>query len=169
MYNGSGRDIRLIPLLQKKPYAAAGIEGSVEYPGITGVVQFYQTPAGVIVYTEVEGLPKGSSPCGERVFGFHIHEGTSCSGNYSDPFADARTHYNPKGCEHPYHAGDLPPLFGNDGFALAIFLTDRFTVSEVIGKAVIIHDRPDDFITQPSGNSGSKIACGIIRTVARRG
>lgn len=169
MYNGSGRDIRLIPLLRRKPDAVAGIEGSSSYPDITGVVQFYETDAGVIVYAEIEGLPKGSAPCGGRLFGFHIHEGTSCGGTMGDPFAGAMGHYDPHGCGHPYHAGDLPPLFGNGGFALSLFLTDRFTVTEVTGKAVIIHDRPDDFTTQPSGNSGTKIACGIIRPVTRGG
>ena len=72
-------------------------------------------------------------------------------------------HYNPHGCDHPYHAGDLPPLFETSGLALSAFLTDRFTVDEVIGRTVIIHDQPDDFTTQPSGNSGTKIACGVIR------
>lgn len=73
------------------------------------------------------------------------------------------SHYDPEGCEHPYHSGDLPPLFGNDGLALSIFLTNRFSVGEIIGKTVLIHERPDDFTTQPSGNSGMKIACGVIK------
>ncbi len=73
------------------------------------------------------------------------------------------THYNPGGCEHPRHAGDLPPLFGNDGAAVSLFLTSRFSVEDVIGKTVIIHDSPDDFTTGPSGNAGEKIACGVIR------
>ena len=62
-----------------------------------------------------------------------------------------------------YHAGDMPPLFGTDRFAFSAFLTDRFSAEEGIGKTVIIHDSPDDFTTQPSGNSGVKIACGVIR------
>ena len=82
-----------------------------------------------------------------------------------DPLANAMSHYNPDGCVHPYHAGDLPPLFGNDGLALSLFLTNRFSVDEVIGRTVIIHDHPDDFVTQPSGNSGAKIACGVIRRI----
>lgn len=82
-----------------------------------------------------------------------------------DPFADTMGHYNPNGCEHPYHAGDLPPLFGNNGIALSLFLTNQFSVNEVIGKTIVIHDHPDDFITQPSGNSGTKIACGVIRRI----
>lgn len=77
--------------------------------------------------------------------------------------ADAMAHYNPGGCKHPYHADDLPPLFGNNGFVLSLFLTNRFSGDEVIGRTVIIHDQPDDFTTQPSGNSGTKTACGVIR------
>jgi len=61
----------------------------------------------------------------------------------------------------------MPPLFGNNGRAVSIFLTNRFSIEEVIGKAVIIHGSPDDFTTQPSGNAGEKIACGIIRPVMR--
>lgn len=80
-----------------------------------------------------------------------------------DPFSNAMAHYNPENCPHPYHAGDMPPLFGNQGYAFLMFLTDRFMVRNVIGKTVIIHDNPDDFTTQPSGNSGAKIACGVIQ------
>ena len=56
----------------------------------------------------------------------------------------------------------MPPLFSNKGYAFMIFLTDRFKVDEIIGKTVIIHSMPDDFKTQPSGDSGMKIACGVI-------
>lgn len=76
-------------------------------------------------------------------------------------------HYNPDNCQHLYHAGDMPPLFGVDGSAVLLFLTNRFSVEEIIGRTVIIHARPDDFMTQPSGNSGEKIACGVIRMTAR--
>ena len=100
--------------------------------------------------------------CRGAIFGFHIHSGSQCGGNMQDPFADAGEHYNPNGCMHPYHAGDMPPLFGNNGYAFQIFLTDRFTVNDIIGKTVIIHSEPDDFRTQPGGNSGSRIACGQI-------
>ena len=80
----------------------------------------------------------------------------------NDPFPHSGTHYNPNGCPHPYHAGDMPPLFGADGYAFLTFVTSRFTVNEIVGKTVIIHSSPDDFTTQPSGNSGEKIACGLI-------
>ena len=57
----------------------------------------------------------------------------------------------------------MPPLFGCNGAAFSVFLTDRITVNEIIGKTVIIHSDPDDFTSQPSGNAGTKIACGVIR------
>ena len=65
-------------------------------------------------------------------------------------------------CPHPFHAGDFPPLLENNGYAYSKFLTNKFKISEIIGKVIIIHDLPDDFTTQPSGNSGTKIACGVI-------
>lgn len=154
--------IHLPSILCGCPYAVAEIMGSENCPHISGTVRLYQTNSGVIVLAEINGLPKAEAPCCERIFGFHIHSGSCCSGNMEDPFANAMSHYNPNGCEHPHHAGDLPPLFGNNGFALSLFLTDRFSVNEVIGKTIIIHDSPDDFTTQPSGNSGKKIACGVI-------
>ncbi len=155
--------LSLCTVLRGRPQAEACVTGGEDCPGLSGTVRFYQTGAGVIVLAEVRGLPHADSPCHERAFGFHIHKGIDCGGNMEDPFADTMSHYNPYGCEHPYHAGDLPPLFGNDGFALSLFLTRRFSVDEVIGRTVVIHDRPDDFTTQPSGNSGTKIACGVIR------
>ncbi|MBQ9940332.1 MAG: superoxide dismutase family protein [Clostridia bacterium] len=94
-----------------------------------------------------------------------MHNGGSCTGNNTDLFADAMTHYNPDSCPHPYHAGDMPPVFGADGYGFSVFLTDRFSPEEIIGKTVIIHSSPDDFITQLSGNSGTKIACGMILPV----
>ena len=64
--------------------------------------------------------------------------------------------------EHPKHAGDLPPLLANDGVAWSAVYTDRFYPEEVIGRTVVIHGMGDDFHSQPSGNSGVKIACGEI-------
>lgn len=146
----------------RRPNAIAAINGSNHYPGISGVVRFYQLEEGVIVSTEISGLPVEKNPCKSPIFGFHIHSGISCSGNSKDPFADAGTHYNPHSCTHPYHAGDMPPLFGANGTAFSVFLIDRFTVDEIIGKTIVLHANPDDFMTQPSGNSGEKIACGKI-------
>lgn len=157
----------LASVLQGRPCAISDIHGSDGYPDIVGCVRFYQTNAGVVVYAQIRGLPSDETSCHNHVFAFHIHNGCECSGNMEDPFSGAGTHYNPQDCKHPYHAGDLPPLFSNGGMAVSAFLTDRFSVQEVIGKTVIIHNQPDDFITQPSGNAGTKIACGVIRQTPR--
>lgn len=154
---------RLISLLHQRPHATALLRGSEAYPELQGRVDFYQTRHGVLTAAEIQGLPFAEEPCEKRVFGFHIHSGNSCSGTEADPFANALTHYNPQNCPHPAHAGDLPPLFGCGSHACQLVLTDRFTVREIIGRTVIIHSQPDDFHTQPSGNSGQKIACGIIK------
>lgn len=152
----------LVSALRSKPNAAARIKGSAEYPNISGIVRFYQTGAGVIVYAMIKNLPD----TGNSIFGFHIHEGEECTGNEKDAFANAGSHYNPQHTEHPFHAGDLPPLFSDDGMAVSAFLINRFRVKEVIGRTMIIHLHPDDLMTQPSGNSGTKIACGVIAKYA---
>ena len=143
--------------LQDLPSAMAEVRGSAANPDLQGEVRLFQTDAGVLVTADVTGLPE-QSDCG-GVFGFHIHEGEDCGG---DAFADTKGHYNPKDCPHPYHAGDLPPLFSNDGSAWMAVLTDRFRLEEVIGRTVVIHFGVDDFTTQPAGNSGRKIGCGVI-------
>lgn len=153
------------PLIQRQPQARAVLNGSEQYPDINGIVRFYSMNSGTLVYADVSGLPHSDNKCSQEFFGFHIHSGESCSGNADDPFADALTHYDKNSCPHPSHTGDLPLLLGNSGRAISVFLTNRFSVSDVIGKAVIIHGSPDDFTTQPSGNSGKKIACGVIRAV----
>ena len=152
---------QFLSCLRRRPDARAVIAGSDAYPEINGIVRFYQTERGVLVATEVTGLP------GDSFYAFHIHGGDRCAGNEADPFADAMTHYNPDRRPHPDHAGDLPPLLANGGCAFSVVLTDRFTVQDILGRTVIIHDRPDDFTTQPNGNSGAKIACGEIRLACR--
>lgn len=154
--------IGLLSLLRRPPQAMAVVRGSEAYPDIQGDVRFYQLPQEVLVVGGIMGLPLPEGQCNDRIFAFHIHDGSECSGNAQDPFADSGMHYNPQDCLHPYHAGDMPPLFGNDGSAFLAFLTNRFSVPEILGKTVIIHDKPDDFTTQPSGNAGEKIACGKI-------
>ncbi len=153
---------RYARMLEYPPHAMARVYGTPAKPSINGTVCFFQTSEGILVATELYGLPWTQQPCDGQVFGFHIHAGKSCTGNTQDPFADAQGHYNANDCEHPYHAGDLPPLFGNRGYAFSIVLTDRLTLEEIVGRTVVIHRRPDDFTSQPSGNSGEKIACGVI-------
>lgn len=150
-------------LLSNFPLAKAQISGSPDYPDIHGEVDFFGFDKGVIVAADIDGLPVGEGDCACKVFGFHIHEGSNCTGTQQDPFAVTKGHFNPDNCLHPCHAGDMPPLFGNSGRAWMAFLTDRISVEDVIGKTVIIHSNPDDFVTQPSGNSGMKIACGPIK------
>lgn len=142
--------------------AKANIKGGKLYPQINGVVYFNQTKRGVLITSEIYNLPTFKENCKYGIYGFHIHTGTSCTGDEEDEFKDALTHYNPNNCSHPNHAGDLPPLFENNGYAYMSFLTNRFKVKDIIGKVIIIHDMPDDFRTNPSGNSGKKIACGKI-------
>ncbi len=163
------RHIDFISILNGLPAAVADIYGDGEHREINGTVRFYRAPRGVLVRAEISGLSAPVGRCESPVFGFHIHEGAKCSGREGGSFSDTMAHYNPDGCPHPHHAGDLPPLFGNGGFAFLVFLTDRFTADEIIGRTVIIHSDPDDFTTQPSGNSGKKIACGEIRAYGRRG
>jgi Cu-Zn family superoxide dismutase len=154
--------MRIMQLLRRVPTAAATIKGSSAYPNLRGVVRLYPMGDGTLLTAEVFGLPKTET----GIFGFHIHAGTACSGNATDPFADAEGHFSPVVREHPMHAGDLPPLFADtDGTALMAVYTDRFTPQEVIGHAVIVHAHPDDFHTQPAGDSGMKIACGLLRAM----
>ena len=138
------------------PKAIARIYGGKDYPQLSGTVRFFLGIDGVIVEVEVKGLPETES----SFFGFHIHAGGSCTG---EGFADTESHYNPGEDIHPQHAGDLPPLLSNDGKAYMKVLSNRFSIEEIIGRTVIIHNAPDDFRTQPSGNAGMKIACGVIQ------
>ena len=111
----------------------------------------------MLVAAELSGLPEN---CDSGFFAMHIHEGESCCG---DGFSETQGHYAPCGKDHPHHAGDLPPLMAYDGGkAYLAVRTDRFCVRDVIGKTVVIHSGPDDFLSQPAGNSGAKIACGVI-------
>lgn len=163
----SNRDQSLFHMLKAMPDAVAVINGSDEYRTVRGTVKLFQGAHGVLVIADVVGLPIFKEACKDGIFAFHIHSGSACTGNASDPFANAGSHYNPDQCPHPYHAGDMPPLFSAGESAFLAFVTDRFTVSEVVSKTVVIHDRPDDFTTQPSGNAGNKIACGVIERVKR--
>ncbi len=155
--------IRIARLLSRRPKAWARLSGSELYEAISGIVGFYPTDTGILVASEIYGLPISDVKCESPILGMHIHEGNSCTGSTDDPFENAGVHYNPNRCPHPFHAGDMVPIFSADGYGFSAFFTDRFTLDEIIGKAVILHLSADDFHTQPSGNSGEKIACGIIR------
>ncbi|MBQ8624417.1 MAG: superoxide dismutase family protein [Oscillospiraceae bacterium] len=158
----------IVNILNRRPDAYALVTGDEAHANAMGRVNFYSSRHGVLVAAKIMGLPESDDMCSSRIFAFHIHEGGECSGNQTDPFANALTHYNPEGCRHPHHAGDLPPLFSNCGLAVSVFLTNRFMIEEIIGKTVIVHDGVDDFTSQPSGNAGSKIMCGIIKSSGSR-
>lgn len=138
------------------PQAIACIRGAADAPKLRGTVRFSAVPGGTLVTAEVTGLPENDT----GFFAFHIHEGGDCGGTY---FSDTGGHFNPEAQEHPRHAGDLPPLLSVGGHAFLSVETGRFTPCEVIGRTVVIHGSADDFHTQPSGNAGKKIACGVIR------
>ena len=150
-------------LMRTYPGAIAWINGSEQYPGLSGSVRFYHTSyGGVLVEAEIFGLPNAGLSGNSSFYAMHIHE----SGDCSDHFSHTGLHYNPGNAEHPDHAGDMPPLLGNQGYAFGVFYDKRFSIQEIIGRSVIIHEKPDDFTSQPAGNAGNKIACGTIEWTA---
>lgn len=131
------------------PQAKADISGRNNEKG---VAKFYDTPFGTVVEVEISGLPDTKT----GFFGMHIHSEGVCEGDFSS----AGAHFGTG--EHPLHTGDLPPLMSSHGNAYMISLTPRFSTRDIVGRSIIIHDSPDDFTTQPAGNSGKRIACGIV-------
>lgn len=148
-------------LRNEKPAAKAWIRGNQENPQLSGWVEFYDTPyEGILVEAEIFGLPNIRVPRSSNFYGMHIHE----VGNCELPFDKTGEHYESReGMNHPQHSGDMIPLLGNQGYAWSSFYDKRVSIPEILGRSVIIHAMPDDFTTQPSGNSGTKIGCGVIR------
>ncbi len=128
-----------------------------------GTVRFVQLAGGAVeVSVDLTGVPPG-------VHGFHVHDKGDCGDNGNA----AGGHFNPMGTGHgapqgdPHHAGD----FGNvtadaSGTVRETFTTRSVTVeagaSSAVGHAVILHANPDDLTTQPTGNAGGRIACGVV-------
>lgn len=154
----------------KCPDAVAYIKGGPLAPNIRGKALFYQCAKGVYITIEVDGMPVVEENGQESSFhGLHIHELGVCTvGDAENPFLGSGGHYNPNNRPHPFHAGDLPPLLSmnrcGQGSARMSVMTDRFTVKEIIGKAIIIHENADDFTTQPTGGAGKRWACGCIKS-----
>lgn len=143
-----------------RPDAVAWVTGNRENPQLSGLVKFYMTPyEGILVEAEIFGLPNIRTQNSTNFYAMHIHENGDCT----PPFDKTGNHYSYRSATHPNHSGDLMPLLGNQGYAWGAFYDKRLTVAEVIGHSVVIHALPDDFTTQPSGNSGEKIGCGVIQ------
>ena len=130
-----------------------------------GEATFEQVGDKVRVVIFVQGLKAGQE------HGLHIHEAGDCS---SGDGMSAKGHFNPHGKPHgnpasaERHAGDLPSLKANKaGRGNVQVDVDGFTVTpgpaSIIGRGLIVHADPDDYKTQPTGNAGARIACGVIR------
>ena len=146
---------------------AAVLRGGAGYENIEGLVTVYWLPDALFLQAEFTGLPPS------EVFGLHVHSGFSCGSPTSTDehgaFAQAGEHFSNCGnigiwCDrHPYHAGDLPLIFSDaNGAAVMGVYLDKTNSQELSGRTVVLHSRPDDFKTQPSGNSGMRIACGVL-------
>jgi Cu-Zn family superoxide dismutase len=146
------------------PTATASIKGTVLSSPLEGTVSFAETPQGLKVSAEVRNAPPGKH-------GFHIHE----FGNCVDAGNAAGGHYNPDHVSHgdvmkdgtaKAHPGDMGNLeVGADGTGKLEAVLPGVTLSggkyAVAGRAVILHEKEDDF-GQPTGNAGSRIGCGPI-------
>ena len=153
---------------ERAQMAVARIRGGPLAPKLEGTVVFRNVPSGVWICVNVTGLPKYKPGMDEKQpigpHGFHIHGGGTCEvGDPKEPFKAAGEHWNPTNQPHGNHAGDFPVLFSNNGIASMCFFTDKFKVADIIGKAVIIHENPDDYRSQPAGNAGKRLGCGLIR------
>jgi Cu-Zn family superoxide dismutase len=131
-----------------------------------GKVVAWQTAGGVTFRINASGLPHG-------IHGFHVHSVGRCD---SPDFASAGPHWNPAGKQHGFnnpagpHAGDLPnvEIAANGVLSQTVTLpaASMATLLDVDGAALVIHADADDYVTDPSGNSGARIACAVIRPVA---
>jgi Cu-Zn family superoxide dismutase len=141
--------------------AVATLSPSAESSAM-GIVTFERTSTGVVVNVVATGLVPGS------VHGFHVHEKGNCA---SADFSSAGGHFNPEKHQHgpqtgEHHMGDMPNLNadaqGNLNVHFALPGVTLSGTNGIVGRAVIVHAGPDDYATQPAGNSGSRIACGVI-------
>ena len=145
-------------------YAAAGLVNAQGSP--VGLAEFSEVRLGVLVTLKVVNLPPGKH-------GVHIHAVGKCD---TPDFTSAGPHFNPNGKQHGLknaggpHAGDLPNLeVGREGKGTLSYVDPHVSLepgasnSVLLGTAIVIHASPDDETTDPSGNSGARIACGAIQ------
>ena len=142
--------------------AGAGLLDSKGSP--VGFASFSDTRLGVLVDLKVVGLPKGAH-------GVHIHAVGKCD---RPDFATAGAHFNPSNARHGLHnlkgphAGDLPNLVvGDDGSGSLRYVDPLISLesgasNSILGLSLVVHANVDDEVTDPSGNSGGRIACGLI-------
>ena len=138
---------------------AIAVLSSASGSKVTGTVTFTKSGDGVQVVANVTGLTPGKH-------GFHIHEFGDCSA------ADATSaggHFNPTDDPHAghdadeRHMGDLGNIEADSSGKAQLTLTDKkIKLDAVIGKAVIVHEKADDLKTQPTGDAGGRVACGVI-------
>ena len=129
---------------------------------VSGSVGFAETSGGLKIRAKVAGLAPGAH-------GFHIHEAGDCS---APDAASAKGHFNPAAKAHGHyseadnHGGDMPNLMANaQGEATFDFTIAGLGLSGpngVVGRSIVVHADPDDYKSQPAGNSGARIACGVI-------
>ncbi|HTP12584.1 MAG TPA: superoxide dismutase family protein [Bacteroidota bacterium] len=139
---------------------------AVLYPtkgnAVTGIVRFEAVENGTRVVADVSGLTPGKH-------GFHIHEFGDCS---SDDGSSAGGHFNPAGMPHSMpssdqrHTGDLGNIEADASGKAHLEFVDRMVTfsgrNSIIGRAVVVHEKEDDLKTQPTGNAGARLACGVI-------
>ena len=160
-------DHAMMAMEEKKASAAvAEMTGTQEGSGIKGTIKFTATATGVKVEADFQGVPPGKH-------GFHIHE----NGNCGNGGKDAGGHYNPMAVAHGFlpkdgmehaHMGDMGnvEIDANGTGHLELDLSGISISGEngIAGRAVILHEKEDDF-GQPTGNAGGRIGCGIIAVV----
>jgi Cu-Zn family superoxide dismutase len=170
-FSPNNKPYRKMPESNRNIKAIAHIVGGPLAPQLKGTVLFEDAPGGTRVTVEVTGLPSYQPAQGDKdpvgPHGFHIHEFGNCEvGDPENPFQAAGEHWNPTNQPHGNHAGDFPVLFSNNGYARVCFFTNKFKPIDVIGRAVIIHQSPDDYRTQPAGDAGKRLACGAIKAAS---
>ncbi len=154
--------------LASQPAAAQTAKADIKDAKGKGVASasLTQTPAGVLVRLTVKGLPAG-----ERAF--HIHAVGKCDA----PFTSAGPHFNPGNHKHgilsgPAHAGDMPNLHIPQSGELSVEILNAAitlekgkpnSVLDSDGSAIVIHAKPDDYKSDPAGNAGDRIVCGVIQ------
>jgi len=129
---------------------------------VHGTVNFIQQSDGVLVTAQITGLTPGQH-------GIHIHDKGDCS---APDAMSAGGHFNPTGMQHGgpmaemHHAGDFGNLVADENgvahFEQVFHGLSFEGTNSVIGRAIIVHAKADDLTTQPSGNSGARVACGVI-------